>query len=70
MTWDADYSSLQPFYGFLKRYPDLPGMEVSRREGADLPAPYGGTVRVYRLVFSDEIAALDRDLKSARNPCP
>jgi hypothetical protein len=70
VTWDGDYSSVQPFYGFLRRYPDIPGMQVTRAGRADLPPPYGGAVRVYRLEYSDAVAALDRGTQSTRTSCP
>ena len=70
MSWDADYGSVQPFYGFLRKYPGIPGMQVTRAQRAELPSPYGGTVRVYRLAFSDAVAALDRRTQSVRTSCP
>jgi hypothetical protein len=70
VSWDADYSSLQPFYRFLRQFPDLPGMQVERGRTAELPEPYGGSVRVYRLTLSEEIGALDRTLHADQAPCP
>jgi len=70
IAWDADYSIMWPFNQFLRRYPDVPGMEVARGRRARLPAPYGGTVRAYRLSFTDEILALDRTLHKAQIGCP
>ncbi len=70
LSWDADYSSVQPFYQFLHKYPNLPGMQVTRAQRAILPAPYSGTVRAYRLSFSDAIGALDRTLYPGQTSCP
>ncbi len=70
VAWDADYSTMQPFYDFLRKYPDLPGIEVTRERKAVLPPPYSGTVRVYRLVYSDGVLALDRRLPGVPSSCP
>jgi hypothetical protein len=67
---DRDYSTMQPFYQFLRKFPDLPGMHLERARKAPLPAPHGGTVRVYRLSLAETIGALDRTLHSAEAPCP
>jgi hypothetical protein len=69
LTWDADYSIMWPFNQFLRRYPDVPGMQVTRGNPARLPHPYGGVVRAYELAFSDEIRALDRHLHEPTG-CP
>jgi hypothetical protein len=70
VAWDADYSIMWPFYQFLRRYPDVPGMEVTRGARAVIPPPYSGTVRVYGLSFSPPIDALDRTLHTSPAPCP
>ena len=38
VAWNGDYSTMQPFYRFLRQFPDLPGMQLERGEGAELPA--------------------------------
>jgi hypothetical protein len=70
VSWSWDYGSVQPFYQFLRRYPDIPGMQVTLAGRADLPPPYGGSVRVYRLTYSDSLAALDRGIQGKRSSCP
>ncbi len=70
LAWDADYSSVLPFYQFLRNYPDIPGMQVTRAARARLPAPYSGTVRAYRLDYSGAISALDRTLYPGQTSCP
>lgn len=70
LAWDADYSVVLPFYELLRRYPDIPGMEVERGRRAVLPAPYHGTVRAYRLRYLPAVDALDRTLQSAATSCP
>jgi len=70
MAWDGDYSTMQPFYQFLRKYPDVPGIRVTRLARARLPAEYGGTVRVYRLDLSDAVRALDRTTHTTELPCP
>jgi hypothetical protein len=70
VTWNFDYSTMQPFYQFLRKYPDLPGMRLEAGRRASLPSPYGGTVRVYRLSLSEAVGALDRTVHSAEAPCP
>lgn len=70
VTWDSDYSVVLPFYQFLRRYPDIPGMQVTRLHPAELPAVYGGPVHVYRLEFADSVGALDRTNHAEEQPCP
>jgi hypothetical protein len=70
VAWDSDMSSVQPFYQFLRKYPDIPGMEVTRLGRATVPPAYGGPVRVYRLDFADSMAALDRTPRVEEQPCP
>jgi hypothetical protein len=70
VAWDGDYSVMQSFYQFLRKYPDLPGMEVTRLGRATLPSAYGGPVRVYRLQFSQSVDALDRTYHVEEQPCP
>ena len=70
VAWDSDMSVVQPFYQFLRKYPDLPGMQVTRLGRATLPPAFGGPVRVYRLEFSPAIAALDRTSHLEEQPCP
>jgi hypothetical protein len=70
LAWDADYSSVLPLYDFLRRYPDIPGMEVARLRRVALPAAYGGTIRVYRLSFSEPVDHLDRSIHATVVPCP
>ena len=70
ISWDGDMSSVQPFYRFLRIYPDLPGMRVTRLRSATLPAVYGGPVRVYRLDFDASMAGLDRTDHFEEQPCP
>ena len=70
VAWDGDFSVTWPFYGFLRRYPDLPGMRVTRLGRATMPAVYGGQVRVYRLDFSPAVDALDRTSRVEEQPCP
>lgn len=70
VAWDFDYSTMQPFYQFLKKYPDLPGLRLDRGARAELPAPYGGSVRVYQLSLSQAVTALDVTPRTALSPCP
>jgi hypothetical protein len=70
ISWDSDYSVVQPLYQFLRKYPDLPGMYVTRLSSATLPPAYGGPVRVYRLQFTPEVDALDRTYQVEEQPCP
>lgn len=70
VSWDFDYSTMHPFYQFLRKYPDLPSMRLERASKVALPAPYGGTVRVNLLSLSEAISALDRTLHSTEAPCP
>jgi hypothetical protein len=70
LSWNWDYSVMQPFRDFLRRFPDLPGIQLSEAGRTPLPAPYGGTVRVYRLALSDVMGALDRSSTIAQPPCP
>jgi hypothetical protein len=70
ISWDFDYSTMQPFYQFLRKYPDLSGMEIERGSKVALPAPYGGNIRVYRLRLSEAISGLDRSVHSQAEPCP
>ena len=70
VAWNGDYSTMQPFYRFLRQFPDLPGMQLERGSAADLPSPYSGTVRVFRLRLSEGIGALDRTVHTAQAPCP
>ncbi len=70
VAWNGDYSTMQPFYRFLRQFPDLPGMQLERGEGAELPPPYSGSVRVFRLRLSEGILALDRTVHSTQAPCP
>ena len=70
VAWDGDFSVMWPFYAFLRRYPDLPGMQVARLGRATAPAVYGGQVRVYRLDFSPAVDALDRTSHVEEQPCP
>jgi hypothetical protein len=70
VSWNADYSTMQPFYRFLRQFPDIPGMQLERRRKVDLPPPYWGSAVVYRLTLSEEVGALDRRLQAAQVPCP
>jgi hypothetical protein len=70
VAWNGDYSSLQPFYRFLRRNPSIPGMQVTPARRAALPIPYGGNVTVYRLTFSEAVVALDRSVHSTPASCP
>lgn len=70
VSWDADYGVVLPFYELLRRYPDIPGMEVTRGRKVVLPAPYGGTARAYRLTFAPAIEVLDRTLQKTPTSCP
>lgn len=70
VAWDSDYSVVQPFYQFLRRYPDVPGMQVTKLARATLPPEYGQPVRVYRLDFDAPIAALDHTDHVEAQPCP
>ena len=70
VAWNRDYGILAPFRDFLRHFPTLPGIQVSERERAELPWPYGGVVRVYRLDFSPEVSRLDRAPGEQALPCP
>jgi hypothetical protein len=70
LSWNGDYSVMQPFREFLRRFPDLPGIQVSEARRTPLPPPFGGTVRVYRLGLSDAMDALDRSSTTEQPPCP
>jgi hypothetical protein len=70
LAWNGDYSVMRPWWDFLKRFRGLPGIELKEAWRAELPGPYGGGVRVYRLSLTDEVLALDRSVNSAQSPCP
>ena len=70
VTWNMDYQILAPFRDFLRHFPAVPGLQASERQRAELPWPYGGVVRVYRLDFSPEVARLDRAPGEEAQPCP
>jgi hypothetical protein len=70
VAWNGDYSVMMPFWEFLKRFPGLPGVSLSETRRADLPRPYGGTVRVYRLGLSAAYSSLDRTPQAAPSGCP
>ncbi|MFN8093755.1 MAG: hypothetical protein U0599_16350 [Vicinamibacteria bacterium] len=70
MAWDSDYGVMWPWWSFLRRFEGLPGMEIREAARAEIPWPYGGTVRVYRLDLSDAVESLDRSVNSAQAPCP
>jgi hypothetical protein len=70
VAWDSDFSSVQPLYQFLRKYPDVPGMQVTKLAKATLPPEYGQPVRVYRLDFADAMTALDRTSRAEEQPCP
>jgi hypothetical protein len=70
LSWNWDYSVWQPFRDFLRRFPDLPGIQVTEAHRTPLPAPFGGTVRVYRVSLSEAMEALDRSSASEHSPCP
>jgi hypothetical protein len=60
VAWNGDYGVMEPFRDFLRRFPELPGIQLREALRAQIPAPYGGIVRVYRLELSDAILALER----------
>ena len=70
MAWNADYSGMHWYWIFLRRFPELPGVQLTPSGETPLPPPYGGTVAVYRLTLSDPIDTLDRTPQSADTPCP
>jgi hypothetical protein len=70
LSWNGDYGVMQPFRRFFRRFPDLPGMELTEVHRTNLPPPYGGNVQVFRLELSDAISALDRTLGNAEPHCP
>jgi hypothetical protein len=70
MAWNTDYSTMRPWWDFLRRFRGLPGMELEEASRTALPDPYGGIVRVYRLSLSAEVQALDRSVNSTAAPCP
>jgi hypothetical protein len=70
LSWNEDYSVMRPFRDFLRRFPDLPNEQLKEVQRTRLPAPYGGTVRVYQLSLSPAMTALDRSPSTAQPPCP
>ncbi|HWW94772.1 MAG TPA: hypothetical protein VN375_15500 [Vicinamibacteria bacterium] len=70
LSWNGDYSVMQPFREFLRRFPDLPGIQLTEVRRTPLPPPFGGTVRVYRLGLSEAMDALDRSSTTEQPPCP
>jgi hypothetical protein len=70
LSWNADYSVMQPFREFLRSFPDLPGIELAEVRRTPLPPPFGGTVRVYRLGLSAAMEGLDRSSTIEQPPCP
>ena len=70
LSWNNDYSVMQPFRRFFRRFPDLPGMRLTEIHRVDLPAPYGGNVQVFRLELSDAMRALVRTPGNAEPHCP
>ena len=70
LSWNWDSSVMRPFRKFLQRFPDVPGIQLSEVRRVELPAPYGGKVRVFRLDLSDAMRTLERTPDSAQPPCP
>ena len=70
LSWNMDNGVMQPFRRFFRRFPDLPGMELTEIHRMDLPPPFGGNVQVFRLELSDAMSALDRDPGDAEPQCP
>ena len=70
LSWNMDNGVMQPFRRFLRRFPGLPGMELTEVRRMDLPPPFGGNVQVYRLELSEAMRALERTPASAEPYCP
>jgi hypothetical protein len=70
LSWNGDFGVMQPFRKFFRRFPELPGMELTEVYRTNLPPPYGGNVQVFRLELSDSVRALERTVGSAEPRCP
>jgi hypothetical protein len=70
VSWNADYGVMEPFRNFLRRFPELPGIELREAFRSPVPPPYGGVVRVYRLDLSETLVSLERKPASPLSPCP
>jgi hypothetical protein len=70
LSWNMDYGVMQPFRKFFRRFPDLPGMQLTEIHRMNLPPPYGGNVQVYRLDLSDAMTGLDRAPGHTEPHCP
>ena len=70
LSWNMDDAVMQPFRRFFRRFPDLPGMELTEIRKMNLPPPFGGSVQVFRLELSGAMSALDRTPGSAEPQCP
>jgi hypothetical protein len=70
LSWNLDLGVMWRFFRFLRRFPDLPGIELNEIHRVKLPPPYGGEVRVFRLDLSEAMSALDRAPDHTLPPCP
>lgn len=70
VSWNGEYSTMQPYRDFLRRFPRIPGIALTEGIRAPLPWPYGGVVRVYHLSLAPPILALDRKVDTTLIPCP
>ena len=70
VSWNMDNGVMQPFRRFFRRFPDLPGMELTKAHEMDLPPPFGGHVQVFRLELSDAVRAVERGTGNDEPRCP
>jgi hypothetical protein len=70
VSWNMDNGVMQPFRRFFRRFPDLPGMELTKAHEMDLPPPFGGHVQVFRLELSDAVRAVERTTGNDEPRCP
>jgi hypothetical protein len=70
LSWNLDYGVMQPFRRFFRRFPDLPGIELTEIRRVDLPQPFGGNVQVFRPDLAKAMSARDRTPGSAEPQCP
>jgi hypothetical protein len=74
LSWNGDYLTgggvMWPFRRFFRRFPEIPGMELTEVHRTNLPPPFGGNLQVYRLDLSDAMTYIERTTGDAEPRCP